>query len=66
MKTSKAQIRASNKYNRDNTRAFCIRLNKNTDSEIITYLDQIENKTGYIKRLISEDMGYGSMKKGEK
>lgn len=56
MKTSKAQVRAVNKYNKENTRTFCIRLNKNTDSEILAYLDQIENKTGYIKRLISEDM----------
>ena len=56
MKTSKAQLRASNKYNRENTKALCIRLNKNTDSEILAYLDQIDNKSGYIKRLISEDM----------
>jgi hypothetical protein len=31
-------------------------LNKNTDSDIINFLDQCENKQGYIKALIREDM----------
>jgi hypothetical protein len=31
-------------------------LNRNTDSDIIDFLDQCENKQGYIKRLIRKDM----------
>ena len=50
---SKAQIKASNKYNKDKTLTICLRLNKETDKDIIEILDSKDNKTGYIKNLIS-------------
>jgi hypothetical protein len=31
-------------------------LNRNTDSDIISFLETCENKQGYIKKLIREDM----------
>lgn len=52
---SKAQIKASNKYNKENTLTVCIRLNKETDKDIIEILDSKDNKTGYIKNLIRSD-----------
>lgn len=54
-KTSKAQIRASNRYNKDNTTTLCIRLNKETDKDIIEALRRVDNKSGYIKDLIRAD-----------
>ena len=52
---SKAQIKASNKYNKENTLTICLRLNKETDKDIIDILDSKDNKTGYIKNLIRSD-----------
>lgn len=54
--STKAQKDASNKYNKNNTKGYYIRLNKKTDIDIITHLNRISNKTGYIKSLISKDM----------
>ena len=58
-KASKAQIKASNKYNKDKTLTVCLRLNKETDKDIIEVLDILSeydiSKQGYIKNLIRED-----------
>lgn len=55
-----SKTRAKNKYNKANTRAYCLRLNLKTDKEIIEYLDWVskngQSKQGYIKWLILEDM----------
>lgn len=53
---SKAQIKASNKYNKDKTLTVCLRLNKETDKDIIELLDSVKSKQGYIKELIREDL----------
>lgn len=53
---SKAQIKASNKYNRENTITLCLRLNKETDKDILEHLRTIDNKSGYIKNLIRLDI----------
>ena len=54
--SSEAQKKASNKYNKENTVQYCIRLNKKTDAEVIEVLDRCTNKAGYIKRLIINDI----------
>ena len=46
---------ASNKYNKENTKQILIRLNKNTDADIISRLDSVDSKQGYIKDLIRND-----------
>ena len=56
MKSTEAQKKASNKYNKENTVQYCIRLNKKTDAEVIEVLDRCTNKAGYIKRLIINDI----------
>ena len=50
------QSRNSIKYDRENTKRVFIKLNKNTDKDILDYLDSIPNKQGYIKSLIRKDM----------
>ena len=54
-KQTPAQIRAKNKYNKANTKAYCIRLNIFTDKDVIEILDSQESKQGYIKDLIRKD-----------
>ena len=56
MKTTEAQARATRKYQKNNTKMFTIRLNLNTDMDIINKLEQVENKQGYIKSLIRTDI----------
>ena len=55
MKT-KAEIRASNKYNKEKTISVQLRLNKTTDADIITKLATVPSKMGYIKELIRKDI----------
>ena len=55
-KTKESQIRASNKYNKQNTKSLIIRLNNKTDDDIIKKLQLVNNKSKYIKELIRSDM----------
>lgn len=54
--STQAQKRASIKYDALNTTRLYIRLNNKTDSDILEHLNRIENKQGYIKALIRQDM----------
>ena len=56
MATSKAQLRAQAKYDKDNTVQVKLKLNKKTDADLISWLDDISNKQGYIKELIRADI----------
>lgn len=53
---NKAQIKAVNKFNKEKTKCIQIRLNKNTDADILEKLDQVPSKMGYIKELIRKDL----------
>lgn len=53
---TEAQRRASTRYNKANTTQVLLRLNLNTERDIIEALDTQESKAGYIKRLIREDV----------
>lgn len=55
-KTSDAQLRAVAKYNKENTKNVVLHLNILTDKDVLDYLYRKDNKTGYIKELIREDM----------
>lgn len=55
MKT-KAEIRASNKYNKEKTISVQLRLNKTIDADIISKLQSVPSKMGYIKELIRKDL----------
>ena len=56
MTTSDAKIKANNKFNKANTRMVSLRLNYKTDADIISKLDSVESKMGYIKSLIRKDL----------
>lgn len=56
MATSKAQIRAVNKYNADHVRRYCLSMNLKTDADVIKKLAEVESINGYIKRLVREDI----------
>ena len=54
---SKAQVKASNKYDKENTKNINLRLNKKTDKDILDFLETVEpSKMGYIKNLIRKDI----------
>lgn len=46
---------AQERYDKENTVRFTIKLNKKTEADIIEKLNSVDNKQGYIKRLIRED-----------
>lgn len=45
-----------NDYQKNNTKKVGLILNKNTDADIIQHLETIDNKAGYIKQLIRDDI----------
>lgn len=53
---SKAHIRAQAKYDKANTKGIYLKFNLQTDADILARLEEVENKQGYIKELIREDM----------
>lgn len=53
---SKAQTEAVKRYQDKTTRLMSIRLNLNTDADIIRRLEEVDSKQGYIKELIRRDM----------
>ena len=54
--STKAQIRASRKYNENNTKGYYIRFNRKTDADVISKLSSVQNKTSYIRSLILADI----------
>lgn len=49
--------KASTTYNQRNTVRLGVNLNRNTDADLIVWMEKIQNKQGYIKSLIRNDMG---------
>jgi hypothetical protein len=47
---------ANNKYNKEKTVMYAIRAVIGTEQDIIQRLESVGNKSGYIKRLIREDI----------
>lgn len=56
MKKQNNHAAAAHKYNALNTVQIPIRLNKNTDADILAHLESVQSKQGYIKELIRRDM----------
>lgn len=57
--TTDAQKRAQKKYdenNRDKYKSLYLKLNVELDSDILAKLDSLDNKQGYIKELIRNDI----------
>lgn len=57
--TSEAQKRAQRNYdrnNRDKFKVLTLKLNKETDADVLEKLASVDNMQGYIKNLIRDDM----------
>ncbi len=54
--TPESQVRAKKKYNKEHTVGYYIKLNTNTDQDIILWLWRQRNKQGSMKRLIREEI----------
>lgn len=57
---SNARLRAQKKYDeahRKDYRSYQIKCNKQTDKDIINYLDGLSNKQAFIKKLIRAHIG---------
>ena len=54
--TSKAQLKAQSKYDRSHTRSILLKLNLQNDADILSKLDDTENRQGYVKELIRQDI----------
>jgi len=51
---TEAQKQASKKYDKKNTRIFTIKLNYNTDADLIRLLETRDNMQGFIKTVLNE------------
>lgn len=63
--STEAQKRASRKYAAANTVQKSLQFNRNTDADIIEYLETVGNMSGLIKELLRERMakdGFGVTK----
>ena len=54
--TTEAQKTAQAKYDAKTAKYYSMKLNQNTDRDMIEHLEQQESFQAYIKRLIREDM----------
>lgn len=54
--TTEAQKRAVMKYDKIHTKQIKLKLNLETDKDIIDRLNEVDNKQGYIKDLIRKDI----------
>ena len=62
MATSEALKKAIRKYDKEHTKQILLKLNKGTDADILQKLDEVDNKQGYIKGLIRDDIKSGTQK----
>lgn len=53
---TESQRRASAKYDAANTVSVRLKMNINTEMDIIERLEEVGNKNGYIKQLIRDDI----------
>lgn len=56
MMTTEAQKKAIDKYQKANIKRYVLKVNKNTEADIIEFLDGLKSFNGEIKRIIREEM----------
>ncbi len=54
--TTEAEKSAKSKYDARTAKHYSLKLNKNTDKDLIEYLEKQSNIQGYLKELIRKDM----------
>ena len=62
MATTNKQTIAQMKYDAKATKQIRMKLNIKSDADILTKLDEVDNKQGYIKELIRKDIKCGGKK----
>jgi hypothetical protein len=55
-KDKETQRQYQAEWDKKNIKGFYIKLSKSTDADIISWLESIPNKQGYIKELIRKNM----------
>ena len=55
-KSTESQVRASVKYNKENTVQISLKLNRSTDADLFDSLNRIANKQGNKKEMIRRDI----------
>ncbi len=55
-KTPDSNLKAITKFTKEKTVSVNLRLNKNTDADIIAKLESVPSKMGYLKQLIRADL----------
>ena len=53
---SSAQLKAQSRYDKAHTQQILFKLNRTTDADILAKLEDVENKQGYVKQLIRQDI----------
>lgn len=53
---SKAKREAQSRYDKNNTRQIILKLNNKHDADVISKLENVDNRQGYIKELIRTDL----------
>lgn len=56
MMKTEARKRQNTEWKKANAVRVSIRLYKNTDADLLAFLDTVDNKQGLIKRLLREEM----------
>ena len=56
MMITPAKRKTNMDYDRKNTKLIGMKLNKNTDADILDFLGKQKNVQGYLKELIRQDM----------
>ena len=51
-----AQSKASVKYDKKNTKSISLKLNKNTDADILEKFEECDNVSQYLKQLVRRDI----------
>lgn len=54
MMTTEAQKKAIDKYQKANIKRYVLKVNKNTEQDIIEFLDGLKSFNGEIKRILRE------------
>lgn len=49
---AKTRTEISTRYNSLFTKQYNLRLNKNTDADLIEFFDSLDNKQGFVKRIV--------------
>lgn len=57
--TTPARLQANARYDKTHTKGMYLKLNTETDRDILARLDAEQNKQGYIKALIRKDIKEG-------